>query len=712
VWAETSAANARLVTQRPQTVYKLGVMVSRDLEERFGRDLVEPLLKRVLWVITLAASLIAVTAGAFGVTRIVISSVVNAVVAGAMIGFVRRGWLHSAALIESFVLTASAVYAIAFGYGLLDISILILPSLFLLTSVLLSARWILVVVVVTNAIVVSIGLAEKWGWLVTPNSRLVQYDDIIDAAILLTTTAAFVQYLVSTLRRSIVQARSAQARTRDILDATSDAIVIHDAKDGRITEVNESTLEMFGCSRADLLSQVPTATCSKRTADYVKQAMDYVHRAVTSGSQSFEWMTRDSLGNDLWIEAMLRAANVGDEQCVVAVLRDITLRRRLEQRVRETEKLRVVGQLAGGIAHDFNNQLVGMLGNAEFILDAAGCNDEIRASAESIMASGQRAADLTRQLLAFARRARRQNLPVDIHQLIAEVIALARRSIDKRIGLERQLAARCATTVGDASALQNALLNLLLNARDAMPEGGTIRFETRNVEIRPSGQRNSTAGLLPGKYIEVQVTDTGSGIEPDIIGKIFEPFFTTKGAGTGMGLAAVQGTVLEHQGTVEVKSQVGHGSTFGLWLPVSNETLDTVEPLVSSSPSSVHNRGQILVVDDEPSVLSVIRHALERGGYEISCCNEGRKAVELYQNKKFDLVLLNVMMPDLDGVEVLRHIRAANSKARVLIMTGHAPESVQARLRDFPDVTVLAKPFLPKEVLQEVQVVLGQCAPN
>jgi PAS domain S-box-containing protein len=544
---------------------------------------------------------------------------------------------------------------------------------------------------------------------VTANSALVQYDDIIDAVILLTTTGAFVQYLVSTLRRSIVQARLAQRRTRDILDATSDAIVIHDARKGNIIDVNETTLRMFASNREDLLATDLGASNSAN--EYVEQARDHVRRAVTDGPQFFEYSRHNEAGSRCWIEVLLRAANIGHEPCVVAVLRDITERRRLEQRVREAEKFRAVGQLAGGVAHDFNNQLTAIIGNAEFMREAAGDNAELRACADSVLTSGYRASDLTRQLLAFARKARRQSNPVNIHRLVGEVVALARRSIDKRIVLEQQLDAQYAVTVGDASALQNALLNLLLNARDAIPSGGTIRFSTRNVDVPLQESRDSNPGLSPGTYVQIDVTDTGGGIDPNILGKIFEPFFTTKDTGTGMGLAAVQGTVLEHQGAVEVASECGRGSTFRIFLPATDEAAE-VKTARPREPTPLKHRGQILVVDDEAAVASVARLALQRAGYNVESCSGGLQALELCERQPFDLVLLDVMMPDLDGVEVLRRLKALGAESCVILMTGHAPETLQARLREFPDIRVLPKPFLPSELLREAQMTLGQLYAN
>lgn len=676
--------------------------MDQKIEARFEHDLVAPLLHRVLFAIVIASSLIAITAAIVGVTRIALWGIGNALVAGVLLRTAQHGYLRAASLIESLVLVATAIYTLTSGYGLLDVGILIFPGLFLLTSVLLSARWIIAVVLITNVTVVAVGLAQKWGWLVTPNSNIIKYDDIIDAAIMLTTTAVFVQYLVATMRRAIVTAQLAHKKTRDILDATSDAILIHDAKDGKILEVNETTLQMFACSRDEFLGQIPIDPSNPDSPNYVDKAAQYIQRAVTDGPQSFEWLARPKEGSAFWVEVMLRSADIADEPCVVAVLRDITARRRLEQRVREAETFRAVGQLAGGVAHDFNNQLVGIFGNAEFLRDAVVNDAELRNCADSILMSGRRAADLTQQLLAFARRGRRRSLPVDLHQLIAEVIALGRRSIDKRITIEQQMCAHCAVTMGDPSALQNALLNLLLNARDAMPLGGTVRFMTQNVDMASNALRDSSPVPAPGQYIEISVTDTGSGIAPDVIGKVFEPFFTTKDSGTGMGLAAVQGTVLEHQGTVEVTSESGRGSTFRLLLPVSDES-KAIEPARSSARPARGAQGRVLVVDDESTVVSVIQRTLERSGYDVDVCSGGQQALDRYQPNRFDLVLLDVMMPDLDGVQVLQRLRAADPQARVMLMTGHAEESVQARLREFPDVTVISKPFLPKELLEEIR---------
>jgi PAS domain S-box-containing protein len=676
--------------------------MDQKLGAHLERDLVAPLLHRVLLTIVIAALLTASASAIANNAWMALWGFGNAVIAGILLCVARRGYPRVASMLEALVLVATTINSLISGYGLLDVGILIFPGLFLLTSVLLSARWIVIVVIITDAAVVSVGLAEKWGWLVTPTSNVLKYDDIFDAVILLTTTAAFVQYLVATMRRSIVTARLAHRRTRDILDATSDAILIHDASDGRILEVNEPALKMFACDRHELLGQVSRNPANSDSTPYIDKAAEYIQRTLSEGPQVFEWLARSQDGSAVWVEVILRSANISDEPCVVAVLRDITARRHLEQRVREAEMFRAVGQLAGGVAHDFNNQLTGIFGNAEFLREGVEQDVELRKCADSILISARRAADLTQQLLAFARRGRHRSLPVDLHQLIVEVIALGHRSIDKRIAIEQHMCAGYTVTVGDPSALQNALLNLLLNARDAMAHGGTVRFTTCNVDIPRDGQRESIVALSAGRYIEICVSDTGCGIARDNICRVFEPFFTTKDSGTGMGLAAVQGTVLEHQGTVEVISEVGKGSTFRLMLPVIEEVepLKTVSPPTPPAPSA---QGRILVVDDESSITSLVQRVLERRGYEVEICSGGQQAIDRYQPKRFDLVLLDVMMPDLDGVQVLQRLRKGDPQARVMLMTGNAEENVRARLREFSDVVVISKPFLPKELIEQIQ---------
>ena len=667
-------------------------------------EIVAPLLRRVLTIIVVASLLLGIAAVVVGFKKTWTLALINAVVAGLMLQLARRGNERIAAISVVSLLVATASYAMATGQGLHDDSLLIFPNAFLLASLLLGSRAVFAIVCLSSVGIAAVGVAQVRGWLHPLEASRVTYLDIVEVVVLLAALATFAHYMVMLMRRAIVDAQEAHQSLRDILDATSEAIVIHDAKDGRIVAVNEPTVKMFGVSREQLIGQTPFAMPGPSSGYGPNKATDYLRRSTTEGPQTFEWLTQRSDGTEIWVEVGLRSARVAGEARVVAVVRDITERRQFEQQVREAEKQRAVGQLAGGIAHDFNNQLVGIMGNAEFLRNGLADNIELRECAESVLASGQRAADLTKQLLAFARKGRRQNLPFDLHQLVREVVSLGKRSVDKRIHIEHQLEATRAVIKGDSGALQNALLNMLLNARDAMPLGGTVRFRT--MSFSSTEEFSQFEPTLPaGNYIVTEVTDDGIGMAVDVRTRIFEPFFTTKELGTGMGLAAVHGTVLEHQGAMRVESEPGKGTTFRLCLPVTDEAVAVEEP--KSGPVSAKRGGRVLIIDDEAAVARVVALTLQLGGLETDICNSGLEGLERYRPSVHDLVLLDMMMPDLDGVEVLRRIRLQNPKAKVMLMSGHASEAVEAHLQEFPDVTVIPKPFSPGVLLEDVTRRLG-----
>ncbi len=663
-----------------------------------------PMLLRVLTIMAVASLLLGVAAMVIGFKKTWLLSFANASVAGLMLHFARRGLVRTAAVVVVLSLLATSLYAIVTGQGLHDDAQLILPSAFLLASLLLGGASVAVIALLSCVAIATIGIAQVHGFISPVETHRLAYHDILEICIMLGALATFAHYVVSLMRMAIVDARNAHQSVQDILDATTEAIFIHDAKDGRIVSVNEPTLEMFGCSREEFLGQTPFDMKKAADAFNGDKAADYLRLAVTCGPQSFEWLTQRRDGSSFWVEVSLRSARIAQQARVVAVVRDITERRRLEQRVREAEMFRAVGQLAGGIAHDFNNQLVGILGNAEFLRNGLLENAELRECAESVLSSGQRAADLTQELLAFARKGRRRNLPVDLHQLVREVVTVGRRSIDKRISIEQHLTATRSVVRGDPGALQNALLNLLLNARDAMPCGGAISFRTENCDATAALAAFDPV-LAAGQYVIVEVVDDGTGIGSDIVGRIFEPFFTTKESGTGMGLAAVHGTVLEHQGALAVESELGKGAKFRLCLPLTDDPVAIEEP--RSGPVAPRAGGRVLVIDDENAVAKVVALSLEMGGLTVDTCTSALSGLERYRPGEHDLVLLDMMMPELDGVEVLRRIRALNPDAKIMLMSGHASEAVEARLQEFPDVTIVSKPFSPMKLLEDVMKRLG-----
>jgi signal transduction histidine kinase/CheY-like chemotaxis protein len=394
---------------------------------------------------------------------------------------------------------------------------------------------------------------------------------------------------------------------------------------------------------------------------------------------------------------------------------DITGRRRAEDRLRQNEKLAAIGQLAGGIAHDFNNQLSIMLGYAG-LLESRVTDPDQKRYASSIVRAANRSGDLTRNLLMFSHQGHFETVPIDIHEMIGEIAEILGRSIDKRITIVRNLRAEDAVVKGEPGTLQNALLNLALNARDAMPEGGILAFSTDRVELPMAAgaddRRQSPAAtqdLAPGSYLHIAVKDTGTGMSEAVQDRIFEPFFTTKpvGKGTGLGLVSVFGTVKSHKGGIEVESLDGNGTTFHLYLPFAGKTFPgkTV-----SKARSVPVRGLgIMVVDDEGPIRDMIAEMLRGDGNEVSVASGGREALEIYRVhwRGIDLIVLDLVMADIDGYQAFYEIRKINPDAKVLLSSGYSPEGkIKSLLRDGA-LGLLQKPYEKSQMDRMIADAMG-----
>jgi PAS domain S-box-containing protein len=379
---------------------------------------------------------------------------------------------------------------------------------------------------------------------------------------------------------------------------------------------------------------------------------------------------------------------------VVTVIRDVTDEVRAQEQLCQADKLNALGQLAGGIAHDFNNQLTAILGYAE-LLDHGAADAQTREYADAIKLIASRSADLTRQLLAFARKGRPGSAVVEVHALLGEVARMLDRTIDPRIAIRTRLDAPAAETVGDPGQLQSAFLNLALNARDAMPDGGELTFRTDVVALDEAQALELLEAPAAGRYLRVQVADTGLGMSEAVRRRLFEPFFTTKepGRGTGMGLAAVYGTIRNHRGGIRVESEPGRGSVFTVFLPLAAAGAATGRPAVEGTP--VAGRGHVLLAEDRPAVLQVTTRLLTRLGYRVTACTNGLAALEQYRQawREIDLVFLDVMMPGLSGSAALAEMRRNNPKVRAVLCSGHPIGPDEERLLADPTIRFLQKPF-------------------
>ncbi len=352
------------------------------------------------------------------------------------------------------------------------------------------------------------------------------------------------------------------------------------------------------------------------------------------------------------------------------IMRDITERKLLEEQLFQSQKMDVIGQLAGGIAHDFNNMLGGIIGSAELLSIKTESNPSLKKLADIILKSAERAAELTGNLLAYSRKGRLISKAVDIHEPITEAILLLERTINKSIIIKKSLNATESRVTGDPSLLQNAFMNLGLNARDAMPDGGVITYRTANVILDEYYCLNHP-DLIPGAYVEIDVSDTGTGISEEIISRIFEPFFTTKeiGRGTGLGLAAVYGTVKEHHGEIRVYSETEKGTIFKMYLPLV--TAETVkEELHTEVP--VSGSGVILLIDDEAIIRNIAQAQLTYLGYDVFIAEDGETGIELFKKEmeRISLVIVDFMMPEISGQETLKKILEISPETKVLLSSG------------------------------------------
>jgi PAS domain S-box-containing protein len=612
---------------------------------------------------------------------------------------VARGYATAATLSLLALFDLLTVYALLFGGGVQDPTAMLLPVMVIASGILLDRRLALGASAVIVASGIGFGIAELSGLAETRLSHLLSTSDVVFLSILLLVVAGLVYVMSRALRESIRRAQLTERSYQEVFNASGEGIIVHDADSGAILDINDSALAMFGYSRA---SRNDLDLDAFDHADGVEGRGRFRDQLAEAGHspRSFEWRIRRRDGESVWVDVTLRAAVIQGHERVVSVLRDTSERRALQEQVHQSEKLRAVGQLARGVAHDFNNQLTVILANASLLQSSVGADRELSECAEAIIESSRRSADLTQQLLAFARRGQRKDELVDIDHLVADVTALLARSIDKRIEVVHVRADEPAIVRGDATFLQNALLNLGLNARDAMPEGGTLRFTVGRPAAR-AGDRTADAT----RSISIVVEDTGCGMSKSVQEHIFEPFYTTKEEGNGMGLAAVYGTVAAHEGAISVQSEPDRGTRFTVTLPAAAERSAPVRSPSDETASERFAGVRVLLVDDEAAVAAVARRMLTRLGCEVTVCEDGAAALDALKDETedYDVVLLDQAMPRMSGAEVLQQIRAQGLRLPVVAISGYTEQTGSA-LRHRPDA-FLPKPFGPTaiaDVLDEV----------
>ncbi len=385
-------------------------------------------------------------------------------------------------------------------------------------------------------------------------------------------------------------------------------------------------------------------------------------------------------------------------------------RHKTEERFLRSQKMEAIGQLAGGIAHDFNNQLTGIIGCADILKESLSDNPDLHELSEIIVQSAERCSNLTNQLLAFARKGKYKSTNVNIHTIIGDVFSILEMSVHKKIIIHRDLEAKIPITRGDPNQINSVFLNLTRNAADAMPYGGDLTLTTKNVHFKEDDMNGIALGLNPGHYIIVSIGDTGLGLDKETLRRIFEPFFTTKemGQATGMGLSASYGIIKNHAGSIDVTSTKGKGTTFDIYLPVTQETeYAKKQDLSGEVPVEF---AEVLLVDDEQIVLDTSANMLKLAGYNVTKCRNSREAVEIYRksHKKFDIVLLDMLMPDLDGLETFLEMRSINPNIKVLFLSGYSIDESVQKIVDEGMAEYIQKPFTKDVLLKRVSTILRQ----
>jgi PAS domain S-box-containing protein len=478
-----------------------------------------------------------------------------------------------------------------------------------------------------------------------------------------------------------------------VLDTVVDGLIIFNAA-GDIQFTNPACEQQFGY----------------RSDDLVGRNLSLLLPGILEGGATFDQFRRGTLegvdrelvgrrrdGSTFPMELSVGEAKNGDESIFVAVVHDLTSRKRTEQQLIRAQKMETVGQLSGGIAHDFNNLLTVIVGNADTLSELLASRPELKQYCDSIVAAGMRGADLTQRLLAFGRRQALKPTAVDCSQLVGGLQRLLQRTLREDIEIRTSFDSESLVAYADPSQLESAIINLALNAQDAMPEGGHLTIATAATVLDDGGSHGASAEIPPGRYIMIAVTDDGTGMPPEVRDRVFEPFFTTKdiGKGTGLGLSMVYGFVKQSNGHIAIYSEPGLGTTIRLYLPADSRAPETAAAPNAEAPELPDGCERVLVTEDDPFVRSYAVASLEGLGYEVITASDSREAVtKLADGADPDILFTDIVMPGgINGWELAQEARKLRPGLKVLLTSGYALDTLVASGRLSADTPILHKPY-------------------
>lgn len=535
---------------------------------------------------------------------------------------------------------------------------------------------------------------------------------IIVVAFLIIGIAAFLLFRHEINRQRTERwAREQDERFRILARATIDTIWDYDVAADRLWW-SESLLDRFGFDTADQGPELRTWLDWLHPDDRARIAADFDAFIAGTGRQ-WEGRYRFIRADGTIVHIIDRAFAIRDETGnavrVVGGMSDVTEARALEDRLAQAQRLEAVGQLTGGVAHDFNNLLTVILGNAEMLVDSLSADDEQRLLAEMMRTAAERGAELTNRLLAFARRQALEPKVVNVNKLLASMDPLLRRTLSEEIEIEFVRGAGLWETYVDAGQLEGAVLNLALNARDAMPQGGRLTIETANAHV-DADYAAANEGVAPGQYVLVAVTDTGIGMTSEVLSQAFEPFFTTKdvGKGSGLGLSMVYGFIRQSNGHVKIYSEPGQGTAVRIYLPraAADELAESAETL---EENAVGGTETILVVEDDAMVRAYVEGQLTALGYGVSCVANGPDALQALGRAKFDLLFTDVVMPGgLNGRQLADEARRLHPDLPILFTSGYTENAIVHHGRLDRGVQLLNKPYRRADLAAKVRQALDR----
>ena len=524
----------------------------------------------------------------------------------------------------------------------------------------------------------------------------------------------FIRDVTSRKRAENAMARS-EEHFRRIFDESPVGMTIV-GMDGRFHRVNNAMCRMLEYTEQELVGMATTAVTPPEDLEawgfYSRRQQALVTGRIEHLQMEKRYLTKS--GKIVWTNLNASILRESDEsRYFLGIIENITERRQVEQQLRESQKLESLGVLAGGIAHDFNNLLTGILGNASLGLDMAAANSPLRPLLQRLVRASERAADLTRQLLAYAGKGRTVLTALNLSTMVREIASLVRSSFPAHVRLDQDLASGMPAIEADPAQIQQIVMNLLLNAAESIPadRAGVVNVRTRELAATEEDLRGalSSSPPQPGRYAVLEVVDNGSGMDAATQARIFEPFFTTKFTGRGLGLSAVLGIVGSYQGALLMESEVGTGTRFRVFLPVTEKTAAEETPRESSD---LRGAGTILVIDDEPLVLSMARSVLEQCGYRVFTAESGARAIEaMKQNTaEIEAVILDVTMPEMSGSEAFNRLKAIRPDLKVILSTGHSETETTARFAGAGLAAFLQKPYTATQLAETVRSVLQPAA--